>query len=107
MRRGMRSRGRAILGDHNAISDITGFKYKASEMRKMDGVDKGLLVHSSEWNPEQPQLHLTVKSDDMSITNARPRQTDVFADNASGDYLLQNGDLFIFNSSISFEVSFN
>lgn len=107
MRRGIRSRGRAVLGDHNAIDDITGFKYKASEMRKMEGVDKGLLVHSSDWNPEQPQLHLIVKPDDMSIVNARPRQTDVFAENASGDYLLQNGDIFIFNSSIPLEVSFN
>ena len=33
---------RADLGDHNAISDISGFKFKASEMRKMEGVDKDL-----------------------------------------------------------------
>ena len=94
----MSSGNRLDLGDHNAISDISGFKHKASEMRRMEGVDKGLLVHYSEWNPEQPQLHIIPRQDDMSIVDARPRQTDVFVDDASGDYLLQNDDIFIFNS---------
>jgi hypothetical protein len=111
MRRTSRSRintnNRATLGDHNAISDLSGLKFKASEMRLMEGVDKDLLVHFTEWNPEQPQLHIRATSDDTTVQNARPRTTDVFVDHTEGDYLLQNYDNLGFNSSISYEVSFN
>ncbi len=106
-RKGKRSNNNAILGDHNMISDITGFKYKASEMRRMEGLDEGLWCHSSEWNPESPQLHIRAREDDQTVAITRPRPTDIFESNSSGDYLLQNGDTFIFNSSIPLEVSFN
>jgi hypothetical protein len=98
---------RAVLGDHNAISDLSGFKFKASEMRLMEGIDKNLLVHFSEWNPENPQLHIRGRSDDTSVTNARPRTTDIFDTNASGDYLLQNEDNLEFNMAVPNEASFN
>lgn len=84
MRRGRRSSGggprRAILGDHNVISDISGFKFKASEMRMGVGLEKDLLMHRSEWSPENAQLHLKVKGDDMTVTNPRVRQPDKFVD---------------------------
>lgn len=66
-------------GDHNVISDISGFKYKSSDMRKLEGSQKGLLCYKSEWNPPQPQLRLHSKPDNMSVSNARPRQPDDFS----------------------------
>ncbi len=77
-RRTHSGRNRAILGEHNVISDISGFKFKASEMRKMEGVDRDLLVHWTEWNPEQPQLHIESRPDDTSVENVRLRGTDKF-----------------------------
>lgn len=84
MRRGRRfTTGRnnqAIAGEHNVIDDITGFKYKSSEMRMLSGDQKGLLTHASDWNPPQPQLHLKPRREDTSVQNARLRGTDVFID---------------------------
>lgn len=103
----LHGKSRAVLGDHNAISDISGFKFKASEMRKMEGVDKDLLVHWTEWNPEHPQLHIIPRIDDQTVINVRENPADIFAETSSGDYLLQNGDTLLFNASAPLEVSFN
>ena len=66
------------LGDHWAISDISGFKFPASEMKKLTGEQAGLLVHKSEWNPAHPQLKLRGREDDQSVTNVRLRSVDEF-----------------------------
>ena len=71
-------KGRLKLGDHWVISDISGFKHPASEMRKLTGEQAGLLVHKSEWNPEHPQLKIKARSDDQSVTNVRLRPDDQF-----------------------------
>jgi len=65
-------------GDHWVISDISGFKYPASEMKKLTGEQAGLLVHKSEWNPSHPQLSIKSREDDQSVTNVRLRPTDEF-----------------------------
>ena len=65
-------------GDHWVISDISGFKYPSSEMKKLTGEQAGLLVHISEWNPAQPQLKIRAREDDQSVTNVRLRPTDSF-----------------------------
>lgn len=81
------SRNRLKLGDHNVISDISGFKHKASEMRKLSGEQEGLLVHKSEWNPAHPQLKLRAREDRQDVKNVRVRQTDKFEDPPTADEL--------------------
>ena len=65
-------------GDHWVISDISGFKYPASEMKRLTGEKAGLLVHTSEWNPSHPQLKIRSRKDDQSVTNVRLRTPDEF-----------------------------
>lgn len=66
------------LGDHNVISDISGFKHKSSEMRKLSGEQRGLLVHKSEWNPPHPQLKIRGREDKQNVEDPRPRTVDQF-----------------------------
>ena len=65
-------------GDHWVISDISGFKFPASEMKKLTGEQAGLLVHKSEWNPAHPQLKIKSKEDVQAVTNVRLRPADEF-----------------------------
>lgn len=109
-RRGRATTGRnneAILGEHNFISDISGFKFKSSEMRRGEGLEEGLLMHWTEWSPESAQLHIRVEPEDLTVNNPRIRPPDVFVLGDPGDYLLQNGDHLVFNGSINFKASFN
>jgi len=75
------------LGDHWVISDISGFKFPASEMKKLTGEQAGLLVHFSEWNPAHPQLKIRARQDDQSVTNVRLRPADSFPDQITQDDL--------------------
>tara|TARA_R110002096_G_scaffold367669_1_gene560935 strand:- start:343 stop:585 length:243 start_codon:yes stop_codon:yes gene_type:complete len=70
--------GRLKLGEHWVISDISGFKFPSSEMRKLTGEQAGLLCHVSEWNPAHPQLKIKAREDDQSVKNVRLRQVDSF-----------------------------
>lgn len=77
----MRRKGRnntLKLGDSNAIDDITGFKHKRSEMRKLSGTQEGLLTHVRNWNPAHPQLFVRGKEDKISVEDSRVRQEDEF-----------------------------
>lgn len=65
-------------GDHNVISDISGFKYKSSEMVWQQGISGRILVHKSEYSPVNPQLYFKPKSEDISVKDARPRQAYKF-----------------------------
>jgi len=80
-------KGRLKLGDHWVISDISGFKFPASEMKKLTGEQAGLLVHFSEWNPEHPQLKIKSREDDQSVTNVRLRPADDFPPTPTQDDL--------------------
>lgn len=71
-------KGRLKLGDHWVISDISGFKFPASEMKKLTGEQEGLLVHKSEWNPEHPQLKIKARKDEQNVKNVRLRPPDEF-----------------------------
>lgn len=71
-------RGKLRLGDHWVISDISGFKFPASEMKKLTGEQAGLLCHFSEWNPAHPQLKIKARSDNQLVANVRLRTTDEF-----------------------------
>ena len=75
------------VGDHWAISDISGFKFPSSEMRKLTGEQAGLLVHKSEWNPAHPQLKIKSREDDQSVTNVRLRPDDQFPPQITQDDL--------------------
>ncbi len=80
-------KGRLKLGDHWVISDISGFKFPASEMRKLTGEQAGLLCHVSEWNPAHPQLKIKAREDDQSVQNVRLRPEDSFPDQITQDDL--------------------
>lgn len=55
-------------GDWNAICDISGQKYKASDMKmQWDGVWCG----KDEWSPKHPQLTLRPRPDNISRTPVR------------------------------------
>ena len=71
-------KGKLRLGDHWAISDISGFKFPASEMKKLTGEQAGLLCHFSEWNPAHPQLKIKARKDEQSVKNVRLRTVDEF-----------------------------
>lgn len=80
-------RGKLKLGDHWVISDISGFKFPASEMRKLTGEQAGLLCHQSEWNPAHPQLKIHAREDDQSVKNVRLRPADSFPEQITQDDL--------------------
>lgn len=72
------SKNRYKSGDNNVIDDITGFKHKASDMRKLSGEQKGLLTHKRNWNPAHPQLYIKPKPDNQNVKNVRLRQEENF-----------------------------
>ncbi len=69
---------RLKLGDSNVIDDITGFKHKRSEMRKLSGTQRGLLTHKRNWNPAHPQLNIRGREDRQTVEDTRVRQPDEF-----------------------------
>ena len=80
-------RGRLKLGEHWVISDISGFKFPSSEMKKLTGEQAGLLCHFSEWNPAHPQLKIKGREDDQSVKNVRLRTVDEFPPQITQDDL--------------------
>jgi hypothetical protein len=70
--------GKFRLGDNWVISDISGFKFPASEMMKLSGTQKGLVCHYTEWNPPQPQLKIRAREDIQSVKLVRLRGEDKF-----------------------------
>lgn len=64
-----------VIGDWNAICDVCGFKYKASELR--DRWD-GLKVCDKDWEPRNAQEFIRVPKDDQSVAWTRPEPADTF-----------------------------
>lgn len=64
-----------ILGDWNAICDVCGFLYKASQMKERWD---GLMVCSLDWELRHPQDMLRVPPEDQSVPWSRPEQPDSF-----------------------------
>lgn len=62
-------------GDWNAICDICGFKFKASQLKKNW---KGEMVCEQDWETRHPQELLRVPVDDPSVPWARPQGDDLF-----------------------------
>lgn len=63
---GLIRRDRYVKGDHNAISDYSGQKYKRRDMRLTWDNN---LVGIDEWEPKQPQLTIRPPVDRPAITN--------------------------------------
>jgi len=66
---------RLILGNWNAICDICGLKFKATELQK-DW--RGLMVDKACFEQRHPQDFLRVRSDDPSVPWTRPQGSDIF-----------------------------
>lgn len=62
------------LGNWNAICDICGLKFKASELQK-DW--RGLMVDKGCFEQRHPQDFLRVRSDDPSVPWTRPQGSNI------------------------------
>jgi len=67
-------------GDWNAICDVCGFKYKASQLKsRWDG----LKVCKEDWEPRHPQDFVRGVHDDQTVEWTRPDSDPTFV--APGD----------------------
>src|SRR3990167_10513331 len=62
-------------GDWNAICDVCGFKFKASQLRKRWD---GLMVCDIDWESRHPQELIRPIPDDPKLPWTRPEPTDRF-----------------------------
>lgn len=67
-------KNRYVRGDHNVISDISGQKFKRSEM--VFNWKKQLVHKLTEWEPKQPQLNIRGRTDRTAVTNGTRTQAD-------------------------------
>ena len=66
-------RERLERGDWNALCDVCGFKFKASELRKRWD---NLRVCEKDWELRHPQDFLKSRRDNQSVPWTRPEGTD-------------------------------
>ncbi len=66
---------RLILGDWNAICDVCGWKYKASDLRKRWD---GLMVCEKDWEPRHPQDFIRAIPDMQKVPWTRPETANIF-----------------------------
>lgn len=62
-------------GDWNAICDICGFRFKASQLRKNW---KNEMVCADDYETRHPQEFIRVRPERISVPWARPEGEDVF-----------------------------
>lgn len=74
----MRNRKPLRLGIYKMVSDISGREFPSNEMRELQGDQKGLWCHKSEWNPEHPQLKIRTVRDIQNVPIARPEPPENF-----------------------------
>ena len=72
-------------GSHNVQCDLSGFKCKVEETRKMWN---GLRVRKDFWEPRHPQDKLRMYEDNQRVPDPRPEGPDVFV--YSDNILLDN-----------------
>jgi hypothetical protein len=66
-------------GDYNIIDDLSGFRLKHSQSRRIPGGQTGgLVVDKKRWESQQQQDFVRGITDDQSIPEARPRQPNRF-----------------------------
>jgi hypothetical protein len=107
------TRDRFVSGDHNAICDLSGQKYKRSDMRL---TWDNLLVGKDKWSPKQPQLVIHPKQDSPAVTNqtrteaADPAMIDASFDPSPSNPVLyaavldSDGNSFTVNSVVEDNV---
>ena len=61
--------------DYNAICEVCGFKFKASELRRRWD---GLMVCSEDWEIRQPQDFVRGVRDQRPLPFTSPEDTDTF-----------------------------
>tara|TARA_R110000782_G_scaffold270453_1_gene371282 strand:+ start:1143 stop:1403 length:261 start_codon:yes stop_codon:yes gene_type:complete len=67
------------LADSNwVLSDISGFKYPASECVYGAPPENGLVMHYTEYSAYNPQYQISPHPDDTTVAMNRPRQVQVF-----------------------------
>ena len=71
----MSFRSRYFKGDNNAICDVCGRKYKASQLRRRWD---NYMVCPDDWEPRQPQDFVRGVADVQVPPFTRPEQQDVF-----------------------------
>jgi hypothetical protein len=71
-------RKQSISDHYNMVSDISGRVFPSDEMRELQGDQKGLWCHRSEWNPAHPQLKIRPRRDDQSVPVARTEPPELF-----------------------------
>jgi hypothetical protein len=62
-------------GDHNAICDVCGRKYKSSDLRKRWD---GLLVCKRDWEVRHPQDYVRARKDKITPNKLRPKDDTNF-----------------------------
>jgi hypothetical protein len=66
-------------GDNYILDDLSGFKVRVSESRRIPGGQTGnLQVATKRWEAQQPQDLVRGVTDDQSVQIARPRQQNRF-----------------------------
>lgn len=65
------------IGDHNAICDRCGFKFKASELKE---TWDGFFVCKDDWEPRHPLDFVQPVRVEPVLPWSRPERTDVFVD---------------------------
>ena len=74
----MKVKTRYIPGTYNAISDISGFKFKAKDMVMISTGDGDLFVHKSEVEKRNPQLEpYVIRPETFYPKHPRPPGTPV------------------------------
>ena len=71
------------LGDHNAICDVCGGKFKASQLRKRWD---NLYVCSRDFETRHPADFFRVKADDPSVSWTRPDEVQDTGTYVETDY---------------------
>lgn len=64
-----------VSGDWNAICDVCGFRYKASQLRKRWD---GLMVCTHDWEPRHPQDFIKPIKERIGVPWTRPNPEPVF-----------------------------
>jgi hypothetical protein len=73
------------LGDWNALCDVCGMKFKASDLREQWDGDKRLMVCKDDWEPRHPSEFFRPPKADISVPWERPDDAGAGGTNYDGE----------------------